>query len=116
AQTSGQTLSLNQADAAGNESNSVNLIAPDLIAPNAPAALVASADGTLLSGTGEAGTTVNVYNAAGALVGTGTVSIDGTFAITLATPQANGQALTVSLTDAAGNTSAATPFSSVDST
>ncbi|MEB2652529.1 Ig-like domain-containing protein [Pseudomonas siliginis] len=116
AQTSGQTLSLSQADTAGNESNSVNLIAPDLIAPNAPAALVASADGTLLSGTGEAGTTVNVYNAAGSLVGTGTVSIDGTFAITLTTPQANGQALTVSLTDAAGNASAATPFTSVDST
>ncbi|PWB37101.1 hypothetical protein DCO47_05690 [Pseudomonas sp. NDM] len=116
AQTAGQTLSLSQADAAGNESNSVNLIAPDLIAPNPPAALVASADGALLSGTGEAGTTVNVYNAAGTLVGTGTVSIDGTFAITLTTPQANGQALTVSLTDAAGNTSAATPFTSVDST
>jgi hypothetical protein len=96
AQTAGQTLSLSQADAAGNESNSVNLIAPDLIAPNPPAALVASADGALLSGTGEAGTTVNVYNAAGTLVGTGTVSIDGTFAITLTTPQANGQALTVS--------------------
>ncbi|MCP1475885.1 hypothetical protein ABIA54_000022 [Pseudomonas sp. EB276 TE3739] len=116
AQTSGQTLSLNQADAAGNESNSVNLIAPDLIAPNAPAALAVSNDGTVLSGTGEAGTTVNVYNAAGTLIGTGTVSIDGTFAITLTAPQANGQALTVSLTDAAGNTSAATPFTSVDST
>lgn len=116
AQTSGQTLSLNQADAAGNESNSVNLIAPDLIAPNAPAALAVSNDGTVLSGTGEAGTTVNVYNAAGTLIGTGAVSIDGTFAITLTAPQANGQALTVSLTDAAGNTSAATPFTSVDST
>ncbi|MBV4484611.1 BapA prefix-like domain-containing protein [Pseudomonas sp. SWRI153] len=116
AQTSGQTLSLSQADAAGNESNSVNLTAPDLIAPNAPAALAVTNDGSVLSGTGEAGTTVNVFNAAGTLVGTGTVSIDGTFAITLTTPQANGQALTVSLTDAAGNTSAATPFTSVDST
>ncbi|QXI18036.1 BapA/Bap/LapF family large adhesin [Pseudomonas hamedanensis] len=116
AQTSGQTLSLSQADAAGNESNSVSLIAPDLIAPNPPAALAVSNDGSVLSGTGEAGTTINVYNAAGTLVGTGTVSIDGTFAITLTTPQANGQALTVSLTDAAGNTSAATPFTSVDST
>ncbi|MCF5070982.1 hypothetical protein GIW70_22655, partial [Pseudomonas syringae] len=116
AQTAGQTLSLSQADASGNESNSVNLIAPDLIAPNPPAGLSVSNDGTLLSGTGEAGTTVNVFNAAGALVGTGTVNIDGTFAITLTTAQANGQALTVSLTDAAGNTSAATPFTSVDST
>ncbi|HWH87643.1 MAG TPA: Ig-like domain-containing protein [Pseudomonas sp.] len=116
AQTSGQTLSLSQADTAGNESSSVNLIAPDLVAPNPPAALAVSTDGTVLSGTGEAGTTVNVYNAAGTLVGTGTVSIDGTFAINLTAPQANGQALTVSLTDAAGNTSAATPFTSVDST
>ncbi|QRK86623.1 BapA prefix-like domain-containing protein [Pseudomonas granadensis] len=116
AQTSGQTLSLSQADAAGNESNSVNLIAPDLLAPNPPAALAVSNDGSVLTGTGEAGTTVKVFNAAGTLVGTGTVSIDGSFAITLTTPQANGQALTVSLTDAAGNTSAATPFTSVDST
>ncbi|SDT16075.1 VCBS repeat-containing protein [Pseudomonas sp. Z003-0.4C(8344-21)] len=116
AQTSGQTLSLSQADAAGNESNSVNLIAPDLLAPTPPAALAVSNDGSVLTGTGEAGTTVNVFTAAGTLVGTGTVSIDGSFAITLTTPQANGQALTVSLTDAAGNTSAATPFTSVDST
>lgn len=116
AQTTGQTLSLSQADAAANESNSVNLIAPDLSAPDPAATLAVSNNGTVLSGTGEAGTTVKVFNVSGTLVGTGTVNIDGTFAITLSTPQANGEALTVSLTDAAGNTSAATPFTSVDST
>ncbi|MHC8407041.1 BapA/Bap/LapF family large adhesin [Pseudomonas sp. TMB3-21] len=116
AQIAGQTLSLSQADASGNESGSVNLIAPDLVAPDAPVALSISNNGAVLSGVGEAGTTVNVFNAAGALVGTGSVRIDGTFAINLTTPQANGQALTVSLTDAVGNTSVATPFTAVDST
>jgi len=116
AQTNGQLLSLSQTDAAGNESPSVNLTAPDLIAPDAPTGLTVSSNGLLLSGTGEAGTTVKVVNAAGDLLGTGTVNVDGSFQITLNTPQANGQQLAVTLTDAAGNTSAATDLTSVDTT
>lgn len=115
-QIAGQTLNLSQTDAAGNESTSLNLVARDLVAPDAPAALAVSSDGSVLSGTGEAGATVNVFNAAGALVGSGSVRLDGSFQITLTTPQANGQTLAVTLTDAAGNTSAATNLIAIDTT
>ncbi|MFK3797055.1 BapA/Bap/LapF family large adhesin [Pseudomonas sp. NPDC088444] len=116
AQIAGQTLHLSQTDASGNESPSVNLTAPDLVAPSAPLALAVTSDGTVLSGTGEAGAIVNVYNPAGLLVGTGVVRIDGGFSVTLTTPQANGQVLSVTLTDAAGNTSVAGNLTSVDTT
>ncbi|WP_416424031.1 Ig-like domain-containing protein [Pseudomonas sp. App30] len=115
-QTNAQVLSLSQTDAAGNESNSVNLTAPDLIAPNAPTVTSVSSDGLVLSGSGEAGATVKVMGTDGTLLGTGTVRLDGTFQVTLNTPQANGQTLAVTLTDAAGNTSAATNHVSVDTT
>ncbi|MFJ3470237.1 BapA/Bap/LapF family large adhesin [Pseudomonas sp. NPDC090201] len=116
AQTAGQQLHLSQTDPSGNESPSVNLIAPDLVAPLAPAALAITSDGTVLSGTGEAGATVNVYNPSGALVGTGSVRIDGSFSITLTTPQNNGQLLSVTLTDASGNTSLPGSLTTVDTT
>ena len=116
AQLNGQVLSLSQTDAAGNESNSVNLTAPDVIAPAAPTGLAVSTDGMLLSGSGEAGATVSVVNAAGTVLGTGTVRIDGSFQINLNSPQANGQVLAVTLTDAAGNTSVATGVTAADTT
>jgi len=115
-QIAGQSLSVSQTDAAGNESTSLSLLARDLVAPNAPAALACSTDGAVLSGTGEAGATVKVYNAGGALIGSGTVLIDGSFQVTLTTPQANGQQLAVTLTDAAGNTSATTNLTAIDTT
>ncbi|MDH0747150.1 Ig-like domain-containing protein [Pseudomonas sp. GD03842] len=116
AQIAGQTLHISQTDASGNESPSLDLTAPDRVAPDAPLALAVTRDGTLLSGTGEAGAVVNVYNTAGTLLGTGIVRIDGGFSITLTTPQANGQVLSVTLTDAAGNTSVAGNLTSVDTT
>ncbi|UZJ57669.1 Ig-like domain-containing protein [Pseudomonas sp. KU26590] len=115
-QIAGQSLSISQTDVAGNESASVDLTARDLIAPNAPLALAVTPDGAVLSGTGEPGATVNVFNAAGALVGSGSVRIDGTFQLTLTTPQANGELLAVTLTDAAGNISLPASLTSVDTT
>ncbi|WP_455925082.1 BapA/Bap/LapF family large adhesin [Pseudomonas putida] len=116
AQINGQTLTLSQTDPAGNESNSVNLTAPDLVAPTVPTGLVVSSDGLILSGTGEAGATVRVVSTGGAVVGTGTVLLDGSFQVALTTPQANGQTLAVTLTDAAGNTSTAANVTAADTT
>ncbi|MFP3848163.1 BapA/Bap/LapF family large adhesin [Pseudomonas sp. W5-01] len=115
-QIAGQSLSISQTDLAGNESASLALTARDLIAPNAPLALSVTADGAMLSGTGEPGATVNVFNASGALVGSGSVRIDGTFQLALTTPQANGELLAVTLTDAAGNISLPASLTSVDTT
>jgi sugar lactone lactonase YvrE len=114
AQVAGQQLQLSQKDASGNESSSVNFLAKDLVAPAIPADLAVTRDGTVLSGTGEAGATVNVYNPSGALVGTGTVRIDGSFSVTLTTPQNNGQVLSITLTDASGNTSLPGSLTSLD--
>ena len=115
-QIAGQSLSISQTDLAGNESASLALTARDVIAPNAPLALAVTPDGAVLSGTGEPGATVNVFNASGALVGSGSVRIDGTFQLTLTTAQANGELLAVTLTDAAGNISLPASLTSVDTT
>lgn len=116
AQTNGQALTVTQSDANNNLSDAANVTAPDFITPDAPTGLAVSADGAVLSGQGEAGATVIVTNAGGALVGQGTVAIDGSFQITLDTPQANGELLAVTQTDPAGNVSDPTDIRSVDVT
>ncbi|WP_313430908.1 Ig-like domain-containing protein, partial [Pseudomonas sp.] len=88
----------------------------DTTAPATPIDLLVSPDGLRLSGRGEAGATVNVFDAAGNLIGSGTVNADGSFDITLNTPQANGENLAVSQTDAAGNTSQAGTVTAPDTT
>ncbi|WP_176510467.1 Ig-like domain-containing protein, partial [Pseudomonas urethralis] len=88
----------------------------DTTAPATPIDLLVSPDGLRLSGRGEAGATVNVFDAAGNLIGSGTVNADGSFDIALNTPQANGENLAVSQTDAAGNTSQAGTVTAPDIT
>ncbi|BBH44398.1 BapA/Bap/LapF family large adhesin [Pseudomonas sp. KU43P] len=116
AQINGEHLSASQTDAAGNESNSVSLTAPDRVAPDAAANLAFSGGGSLLNGTGEAGSTVKVLAADGSVLGTAVVRGDGTFQVSLSTPQANGQQVQVVLTDAAGNQSNPSPITAPDTT
>jgi len=116
AQLNGEQLSAAQTDAAGNESNSINLTAPDRIAPDAPGALAFAGGGSLLTGTGEAGANVKVLAADGSVLGTGVVLGNGTFQVTLIAPQANGQPVQVVLTDAAGNQSPAGAITAPDTT
>ncbi|MFJ4347204.1 BapA/Bap/LapF family large adhesin [Pseudomonas sp. NPDC089401] len=116
AQINGQQLSAAQIDAAGNESNSVSLTAPDRVAPDAPANLAFAGGGSLLNGTGEANTTVKVIAADGSVLGTGVVMSNGTFQVTFATPLANGQPVQVVLTDAAGNQSSPGAITAPDTT
>ena len=116
AQLEGQVLSLSQQDGAQNESPTVSVIAPDQIAPIAPSGLVLGGQGGVLSGTGEAGATVTVVNGAGTVLGTGVVQANGQFQITVTPAQANGEALSVTLTDAAGNVSPSTALLATDTT
>ncbi|MGV2835631.1 Ig-like domain-containing protein, partial [Pseudomonas shirazensis] len=115
-QRNGEALSASQTDAAGNESNSVNLTAPDLLAPNAPGNLAVTGGGTLLGGTGEAGSKVTVLAADGSVLGSGIVRDDGSFQVSLNPIQANGQSLQVVLTDNAGNQSPAASTTAADIT
>ncbi len=115
AQANGGTISVVQADAAGNVSASVPLAAPDITPPAIPVAQIAN-DGSVVTGTGEAGATVTVRDAANVEVGTATVAIDGSFTATLTPAQANGGTISVVQADAAGNVSAAVPLAAPDIT
>ena len=64
-----------------------------------------NATGTVCSGTAEANATVQIRNAAGDLLGSGVADADGYYAIDLDTPLTNGEAVTVTQIDAAGNVS-----------
>ncbi len=104
-QVGSQSLTVVQADAAGNVSAPVPLTAPDLTAPLAPTGAVIDA-GATLSGTGEAGATVTVRAADGTVLGSAVVAADGSFAVPLSPVQANGEILQFTQTDPAGNVSA----------
>ncbi|WP_163536036.1 Ig-like domain-containing protein, partial [Klebsiella pneumoniae] len=61
--------------------------APDITPPAPPAGVAINGEGTVVTGTGEAGASVEVRNAGGTLLGTGTVAANGSFSVTLNDPQ-----------------------------
>ncbi|QQK64147.1 hypothetical protein F8A90_08445 [Cobetia sp. cqz5-12] len=99
-------FSVTATDAAGNESapSADFTLTVDTTAPDAP--VLAETDGTTVTGTGEAGTTVEITNAAGDVLGSAEVDIDGNFSVALSPEQDAGTELTATVTDAAGNESA----------
>ncbi|MCM7674889.1 Ig-like domain-containing protein [Enterobacter chengduensis] len=78
---------------------------PDTTPPNAPSGLMFSSDGKTVTGTAEPGSTVTLKDANGNVIGTGKTGSDGNFSVTLGTPLTNGEQVTATATDAAGNTS-----------
>ncbi|WP_047867335.1 Ig-like domain-containing protein, partial [Sphingomonas paucimobilis] len=111
----GRPLTVTQTDTAGNVSPATSAATPDLVAPAAPTAAL-NADGTVLTGTGEPGATVQVSDANGQPLGTATVATDGTYSVTLPAGTADGQVLTVTQADAAGNVSPPTTATTTDTT
>ncbi|MFE1574364.1 Ig-like domain-containing protein [Comamonas odontotermitis] len=105
AQPNGATLSVTATDAAGNTSAPTS-VTVDATAPAAPA--VNPSNGQSVSGTAEPGSTVTVKNSAGTVIGTTTAGTDGKYTVALSPAQPNGATLSVTATDAAGNTSAPT--------
>ncbi len=103
-QTNGEDVGVTATDGAGNTSGSTDATAPDLTAPDAPTAAF-NDDGTIVSGTAEPGSTVTVTDADGHSLGTATAGSDGSYTVTLGTPQTNGEDVGVTATDGAGNTS-----------
>ena len=107
----GEVLTLTATDHAGNVSAASTVIAPvDTTAPNQVTNLVISEDGRYLSGNAEAYTTVRIYDANNKEVGSSSVyENNGNFSIYLyGDTYLKGQQLTVTVTDRAGNVSAAT--------
>ena len=69
----------------------------------------------MLTGSGEAGATITVQGPNGQ-VGTGVVQANGTFTITLTSPQNDGQLLVVRQSDPTGNLSASISLTAPDTT
>ncbi|WP_241608987.1 Ig-like domain-containing protein, partial [Rosenbergiella epipactidis] len=110
------TLTVTATDAAGNVSPAATITAPDTTAPAEPSGVQLSDDGLTVTGKGEAGSTVAIKDADGNTLASATVGSDGTFSVTLPAAQTNGQTLSVSATDAAGNVSPAATITAPDTT
>ncbi|WPU24005.1 Ig-like domain-containing protein [Cedecea neteri] len=115
-QLNGQTLLVTATDAAANTSLPATVVAQDHTPPVAPTNLLVNEDGTVLTGKAEAGSTVKVTDALGNPLGQAVAGPDGSFTITLTTPQANGQHLEVNATDVAGNIGPNAPVTAPDIT
>ncbi|WP_243430910.1 Ig-like domain-containing protein, partial [Pseudomonas sp. 51_B] len=98
AQANGQLLSVIATDEAQNASPALLYPAADTTAPDAVTGLTISGDLSQLAGRGEAGASVEVTDALGNIVGSGTVAANGTFLIDLAPGITTGQVLTVNQT------------------
>jgi hypothetical protein len=90
---------------------------PDTTAPAAATNLAINAEGTTLTGNAEAGATVRIdVDGNGSVDYTTTAGSNGTFSITLAPPLVDGETVSVTVRDAAGNTSPAATTTAPDST
>ncbi|WP_156358141.1 Ig-like domain-containing protein, partial [Pseudomonas sp. NBRC 111131] len=108
AQANGELLDVVAIDGSGASSLPAQITAPDITAPATPSELSVSADGSVVTGRAEPGSTVRILAADGTTVlGTAVVGASGAFSITLNPPQVDGEQLQVTATDAAGNTSTA---------
>ncbi|MBT0731746.1 Ig-like domain-containing protein, partial [Rosenbergiella nectarea] len=76
----------------------------DTTPPAEPTATL-SEDGKTITGQAEAGSTITVKDAQGNTLGSEKADDTGSFSINLPSAQTNGQTLSVTATDAAGNTS-----------
>ncbi|MEN4957722.1 Ig-like domain-containing protein, partial [Stenotrophomonas indicatrix] len=75
----------------------------DAVAPAAP--VVDPSNGSELSGTAEAGSTVTLTDGSGNPIGEAIADADGNWSFTPGTPLADGTVVNATATDAAGNTS-----------
>ena len=101
----GEQVEVTATDKAGNTSKPTDVTAPDITPPNKPDNLDVSDDGAHVTGTAEPGSTVTVNDENGNPIGTATAGDDGKFDVAINPPKTNGEELTVTATDKAGNTS-----------
>jgi len=100
----GSSVTVVATDAAGNVSNGTT-VTIDTSAPSDPTA--APTNGTLLTGTGEEGSTLVFTDGAGNALGQLTVGAGGNWTFTPQQPLANGTVVSIVARDAAGNESTA---------
>ena len=105
-------LTITVTDLAGNVSQpspALNVVV-DITPPAAPAELVTSTDGTTVTGNAEAGSTVTISDDSGNILGSGVADENGRFSIGIVPAQTDGETLTATARDAAGNDGPAATF------
>ncbi|EMX9182038.1 BapA prefix-like domain-containing protein [Citrobacter sedlakii] len=115
-QTNGQIVTAIVTDPANQESTPASVTAPDTTPPQPAGNLDVSGDGATVTGTAEAGTSVTIYASDNTPLGSALVQPDGTFTVTLNTPQTNGEILTAIVTDPANLTSSPATTTAPDTT
>ncbi|REI28098.1 hypothetical protein DOS79_06980, partial [Staphylococcus felis] len=105
----GETIKVTSTDEAGNTSKETTITVEDQTAPDAPTVDPVTSETTVITGTGEARSTVTVTFPDGTIT-TGTVDEEGRYEVKVpdTVDLKGGEVLTVTTTDGAGNTSEAT--------
>ncbi len=97
-------ISVTAKDAAGNSITVSSVIfTVDTTAPDAP--VLNPTDGSPITGTAEAGSTITITDGSGNPIGTTTANQNGNFSYTPTTPVPDGTVINATATDAAGNES-----------
>jgi hypothetical protein len=103
-----ESITATQYDAVGNESDpSATTVQAAAVEVPKPGVDEVREGTTTITGTGEAGNTITVYDVDGNSIGTGTVNEDGTYSVTIDRPAVADEILQVTQTDADGNESKA---------
>ncbi|WP_038350271.1 Ig-like domain-containing protein, partial [Acinetobacter baumannii] len=99
----GEILKVSAQDTAGNSTVKQELIASDITAPTLTHAI--SSNGKTITGLTEANSTVTVKDSSGKIIGTSKSDSDGKYTVILDKAYLNGEKLTISAEDLAGNKS-----------
>ncbi|MDC4317430.1 Ig-like domain-containing protein, partial [Acinetobacter baumannii] len=99
----GEILKVSAQDTAGNSTVKQELIASDITAPTLTNAI--SSNGKTITGLTEANSTVTVKDSSGKIIGTAKSDNDGKYTVILDKAYLNGENLTISAEDLAGNKS-----------
>ncbi|WP_336985189.1 Ig-like domain-containing protein, partial [Acinetobacter nosocomialis] len=111
----GENLTISAEDLAGNKSTIQTILADDKTAPIGLTAII-NYTGNVVTGITEANATVIIKNTAGTVVGTATADAIGKYSITLDKAYLNGESLTATATDLAGNATAPETIIAPDTT
>ncbi|WP_054177789.1 Ig-like domain-containing protein [Trabulsiella odontotermitis] len=110
------TFSFGAENSTGNTVSPSNpiMLTVDTTPPASPTVGTVDPNGTLVSGTADAGSTVIITDNAGTVLGTGVTGSNGNYSVTISPAQVNGEALNATAQDPAGNQSQPTGFTAAD--
>ncbi|WP_151793153.1 Ig-like domain-containing protein [Acinetobacter nosocomialis] len=111
----GESLTATATDLAGNATAPKTIVAPDTTAPSSLTVTI-DTTGKVVTGLTEPDAVVTVKNVAGIIIGTSTADATGKYSITLDKAYLNGESLTATATDLAGNATAPKTIVALDTT